>query len=93
LAAIWIVNTAGDVGLPFRSMSLIENERTKLTAAYLNGLAIAIFAIGALAPSFRTFTIRIAKPAWLIALVGSVCILISGALHLIARSRLGTLPE
>jgi hypothetical protein len=46
------VNTAGEVGLPFRSMSLIENERTKLTAAYLNGLAIAIFAIGGLAPFF-----------------------------------------
>lgn len=31
-------------------MSLVGNERTKLTATYLNRVAIAIFAIGAFAP-------------------------------------------
>lgn len=75
-------------------MSLIENERTKLTASYLNGLAIAIFAVGGLAPFFSYLYVpNGAKPTWLIALLGSVCIVISGALHLIARSRLGALLE
>lgn len=31
-------------------MSLIHNERTKLTATYFNGAAISIFAIGGFAP-------------------------------------------
>ena len=31
-------------------MSLIHNERIKLRATYLNGLAIAVFAVGSLAP-------------------------------------------
>ena len=31
-------------------MSLIHNERTKLSATFLNGLAIAIIAIGGFAP-------------------------------------------
>ena len=30
-------------------MSLIHNERTQLTATYLNGIAIAIFAVGGFA--------------------------------------------
>ena len=29
---------------------LVANEQTKLSATYLNGLAIAIFAVGGLAP-------------------------------------------
>jgi hypothetical protein len=31
-------------------MNLVGNERTKLTATYVNGVAIAIFAIGGFAP-------------------------------------------
>jgi hypothetical protein len=31
-------------------VSLVQNEQVKLTATYLNGLAIAIFAVGGLAP-------------------------------------------
>jgi len=37
-------------------MSLIHNEQTKLTATYLNGLAMAIFAIGAVAPVVTIFS-------------------------------------
>lgn len=33
-------------------MSLVRNERLKLFATYLNGLGIALFAVGGLAPSF-----------------------------------------
>ena len=31
-------------------MSLVHNEQAKLTATYVNGLAIAMFAVGGLAP-------------------------------------------
>jgi hypothetical protein len=35
--------------------AFVRNERTKLTATYLNGLAIAILAVGALAPVIMRF--------------------------------------
>lgn len=35
-------------------MSLIHNERAKLTATYINGIAIAIFAVGSFAPALNT---------------------------------------
>src|ERR1700730_11859377 len=74
-------------------MNLIGNQRTKLAATYFEPrLATAIFAVGGLAPfSSHFYDPNSAKPTWLIALVASVCIVISGALHLIARSRLGAL--
>jgi len=36
-------------------VNLVRNERLKLFATCLNGLAIAIFAIGGVAPSFSYF--------------------------------------
>jgi hypothetical protein len=43
-------------------MSLVDNERAKLSATYFNGLAIAVMAIGGFAPlvSFpsREMTVR-----------------------------------
>jgi Na+-driven multidrug efflux pump len=33
----------------------VHNERTKLTATYLNGVAIAVIAVGGLAPIFSAF--------------------------------------
>ena len=33
-------------------MDLIRNERIRLFATYLNGIAIAVFAVGGLAPLF-----------------------------------------
>ena len=34
-------------------MKTVHNERLKITAAFLNGLAIAIVAIGGLAPAVQ----------------------------------------
>jgi hypothetical protein len=67
-------------------MSLIHNERTKLTATYLNGMAIAIFAVGGLAPAFSSLYAETARgrTSTLVAL-GLICFLGSVALHLIAR--------
>jgi len=68
-------------------MSLIHNERTKLTATFLNGLAIAFIAVGALAPvlagGFRNPAIYVAQAA--------VCLVTAFALHFEARKLLGRL--
>jgi hypothetical protein len=65
-------------------MSLIENERVKLTATYINGVAIAVFAIGSLAPSVASLT---SSAGYLpeTGLAATGCIAASGALHFTAR--------
>ena len=70
----------------------IHNERTKLTATWLNGLAIALLAIGGFAP-FVSF-ISSAQPAvsiGVLGFVGLVCLFMSAGLHLVARKVLGRL--
>ncbi len=67
-------------------MSLIHNERTKLTATYVNGLAIALFAIGGLAPVFSSlYTGAATGPTLFLMLVSVICFLVSAALHYLAR--------
>ena len=75
-------------------MSLIHNERTKLTATYFNGLALAVFGVGGLAPLFSyAFSDNDSRPLWAVALVSVICMAISAALHLLARRRLGAMLE
>lgn len=65
----------------------VHNERTKLTAAFLNGMAVAIFAVGGLAPAFTT--IYGDRPITLPLVLGVlVCLLAPGALHYWARRSL-----
>lgn len=65
-------------------MSLIHNERTKLTATYLNGVAIAVFAVGTLAPVLSTVSGTI-TPSWALLITSAICLIASGALHWMAR--------
>ena len=72
--------------------SLVRNERTKLTATYFNGVAIAIFAVGALAPSINAAGSQ--APWWpVVAPTIVVCILISAILHFTARRILNGLED
>lgn len=66
-------------------MSLIHNERWKLTATYLNGMAIAILAVGGLAPlvSYASASSSIGPVA--LAGLGVGCLVASAGLHLMAR--------
>ncbi len=65
-------------------LSTIRNEQTKLTATFLNGLAIASFAVGGLAPSVGMASGSVpASP--LVAFLMAYCLIASLALHLIAR--------
>jgi hypothetical protein len=63
-----------------------EIETIKLRATYLNGLAIAIFGVGALAPIVKVFDGESSQPMWPIASAALVCILISFGLHWLATN-------
>lgn len=65
-------------------MTLIRNEQTKLLATYLNGLGIAVFAVGSLAPVFSSLY-GDRGPSGFMALVSILCVFVSGTLHLMAR--------
>ncbi|KAA0124499.1 amino acid transporter protein [Methylobacterium sp. P1-11] len=72
---------------------LVGNERAKLTATYINGLAIAVFAVGGFAPFIAALGVATEQHGFLAGalLLLGVCSLTSGALHWVARSRLGSL--
>jgi hypothetical protein len=72
---------------------LVDNEQTKLSATYVNGLAIAIMAAGVVAPLVGVFTTDSALPSWQLALIFLCCMAISGGLHYVARLLLGELVE
>jgi hypothetical protein len=66
-------------------MSLIRNERLKQFATYLNGLAIATFALGGMAPIFSILYGTTANPiSGFTALVAVSCLIGSAALHYVA---------
>lgn len=73
-------------------MGLIHNERTKLTATYLNGIAIALLAVGALAPLIGYLNTGGGDAATL-TLISASCVGVSVFLHWIARRFLGSLRE
>ena len=70
---------------------LVRNERTKLTATYLNGLAIAVFAVGALAPSINATNSQASM--WPVAPIIVICVLVSVALHFAGRRGLKGLED
>lgn len=70
---------------------LVANESAKLTATYVNGVAIAILAVGGLAPVFSG---RLAGIDFGAALLGAnllLCAMTSAALHWLGRRILRTL--
>jgi len=66
-------------------MSLIGNEQAKLTATYLNGLAIALFAVGGLAPVFSGIYSGTITDGHTLAIGSGSCFVASIALHFVAR--------
>ncbi|CAA2107714.1 hypothetical protein MBUL_04299 [Methylobacterium bullatum] len=69
------------------SSQLVANERAKLTATYVNGVAIAVLAVGGLAPLFAQRAIAAGPPGqpWLTRVLSLLCICVSGVLHWAAR--------
>ena len=70
--------------------ALVRNERLKARATYLNGIAVAVLAIGGLAP-VATAAAAASAPSTAALLVGSVCLAMSFALHSSAMWVLGQL--
>lgn len=66
--------------------TLVANEQFKLTATYLDGVAIATVAVGALAPvvALVSGSILSTPPAVIMALT-AVCLVVSVVLHVVAR--------
>ena len=72
-------------------MSLVDNERAKLTATYVNGIAIALAAVGGIAP-WIALSLQGPEPrATEVAIVSALCFSLSCALHLVSRWVLGRL--
>lgn len=66
---------------------LIANEQAKLTATYLNGVAIALFAVGGIAPTVTFMNGAPTSPSAAgTAIVVAVCIISSALLHFSARA-------
>lgn len=72
---------------------LVGNERAKLTATSTNGLAIAVFAVGGLAPFIAAPGVATEQHGFLAGalLLLGVCSLTSGALHWGADPAFGSL--
>lgn len=75
-------------------MSLVTNEQAKLTATYINGLAIALFALGIFAPIFSNLYSEAEMQRGRYVFIGAiVCFLTSIALHIVARRSLRGLRQ
>jgi multisubunit Na+/H+ antiporter MnhB subunit len=73
-------------------MSKIDDERVKLTATFMNGIAAAMVIVGAIAPAVAfTYGLPGAASGKLVALAGFGWALGGLVLHLAARARLGRL--
>jgi hypothetical protein len=76
-------------------MHLVHNERTKLTASWLNTLATALVAAGAFAPA-AAFLYGLSQPvsgAWAMIVIALACVAAGVGLHVAGRVFLGRLQE
>ncbi|MEJ2626501.1 MAG: amino acid transporter [Pseudolabrys sp.] len=76
-------------------MSLVDNERTKLTASFFNALGAAVLAAGGFAPLAALaygISDRHVAGTYLI-LLFSLCILVGAFLHLFGRWMLRSLEQ
>ncbi len=71
-------------------LDLVHNERVKLRATYLNGMAIAVLAVGGFAPlaSYINSSATAASSGVASGLV-LVCMIISWTIHRVAQRGLG----
>jgi hypothetical protein len=66
--------------------TLVRNEQLKLTATYLNGVAIALYAVGGLAPLLSAVTSAAGPwPSPTVTGIAIACFIGSGWLHAQAR--------
>jgi hypothetical protein len=66
-------------------MDVIYNERIKLLATFVNGVGIAIFAVGGLGPLISSLN-GPTGPTLFLSFLSTICILIACAIHSIAST-------
>ena len=71
---------------------LVDNEQSKLTATYMNGIAIALITVGVLAPIVAILTGAVTS-ATIVVLLVCGCVIASAGLHYGARQILAGLKE
>jgi hypothetical protein len=71
---------------------LVQNEQRKLSATYLNGIAIALITVGVLAPIVALLTGALSSPVVGLSLAAG-CIVLSFGIHSGARQILKRLEE
>ncbi len=74
-------------------MKAQTNEKAKLTAAYLNGIAIAVGLAGALTPTLKGIQDNPGPVNWSTAVFVGICAVVSVSLHLFARRSLNNLMD
>jgi hypothetical protein len=74
-------SSAGDIP------TIVRNEQKKLTATWLNGLSVALWAVGGLAP-LASSIYNANGPSALIVIGAAICVMAATALHLYARQTL-----
>lgn len=64
-----------------------KREAAKLTATYVNGVAIGLALVGGVAPVFNAvyFTKDLPITWWQLVLISFTCLIVSTAIHLAAR--------
>lgn len=62
-----------------------EIEKAKLSANYLNGLAVAVFAVGVLAPVLSVLNGGVSLSLLVLAVEGAICLAVSVLLHSAGR--------
>lgn len=64
-----------------------RREAAKLSAAYVNGVAIGLALVGGVAPLFNAvyFTKELPIAWWQLGLISFTCLIVSAAIHLAAR--------
>ena len=71
---------------------LAHNERLKLTATYVNGVTVALLAVGGFAPAFNLVVNQTTPTSGVLALT-AICHIISVTLHFISRRTLKGIRE
>lgn len=78
-------SSEGNISESAQTWNVVYNERIKLFATFLNGIGVAVFAVGGLAPLIATFN-GASNHSRLLLFTSSLCILGAFALHSLASA-------
>jgi hypothetical protein len=75
------------IGVILDILTTVYNEQKKLTATWLNGLSVALYAVGGLGP-LASSVYNADGPSSLVAIGTVICIMAATVLHLYSRRTL-----